>query len=114
MASDTHKCRTWDATWVGDLQYAYDTGIFEGVAIYAGLMGMFDAIRERTAADEHRRRLEAVCGPLDEPCSACGVEIGEGCKPDCVANAGHYTLLDYDCPPYEGDASDSPSTETKT
>lgn len=40
--------RTWRADWAtDDLQAAYDDGVFEGVIVYAGIIGMFEAIRER-------------------------------------------------------------------
>ncbi len=42
------KCRTWEPTWADrQLQYAYDRGVFDGVVVFAGLMGMAEAIRNR-------------------------------------------------------------------
>jgi hypothetical protein len=50
--------RTWAARWATEgMQYAYDTGVFEGVAVFVGLMGMAEAIRAR------RPRFQCVlCG----------------------------------------------------
>jgi hypothetical protein len=49
-------CRTWAAVWANeDLQYAYDTGVFQGVVVFDGLMGMAEAIRQAY----HDRQREA-------------------------------------------------------